>query len=310
MCRVLKVNRTSFHAWQSRPPSDRDLADAWLLERIRHAHEASKGTYGAPRVHAELRLGEGIRVGRKRVERLMAGAGLQGIPVPRRKVTTIRVPGVCHVKDLVDRDFRADAPNRLWCADITYLATWEGWLYLASVIDLYSRRIVGWCMAEHMRVELVVRALEMAVARRRPAPGEVVHHSDHGSQYTAVIFGERCEQVGIDISMGSIGDCYDNAVCESFHSTLKRECIKRSSWPTRDELRTATFEYIEGFYNTRRRHSTLNYYSPAEHEVAYYSQLQVDADQGLLAKTATELRRDDSRGMVSAKYSKSRRERV
>jgi putative transposase len=287
MCRVLKVNRTSFHAWERRPPSDRDLADAWLLERIREIHKASKGTYGAPRVHAELRLGEGIRVGRKRVERLMARAGLQGIPVPRRKVTTIRVDGVRHVKDLVDRDFKADAPNRLWCADITYLPSWEGWLYLASVIDLYSRMIVGWCMAEHMRVELVVGALEMAVARRRPDPGEVVHHSDHGSQYTAVMFGERCEQVGIDISMGSIGDCYDNAVCESFHSTLKRECVKRRSWPTRDELRTATFEYIEGFYNTRRRHSTIAYYSPADHEAVYYSQQLVDADQGVLAKTAT-----------------------
>jgi putative transposase len=182
MCRVLKVNRTSFHAWERRPPSDRDLADAWLLERIHQIHRASNGTYGAPRVHAELRLGEGIRVGRKRVERLMARAGLQGIPVPRRKVTTIRVDGVGHVKDLVDRDFNADAPNRLWCADITYLPSWEGWLYLASVIDLYSRMIVGWCMAEHMRVELVVGALEMAVARRRPDPGEVVHHSDHGSQ--------------------------------------------------------------------------------------------------------------------------------
>jgi putative transposase len=184
-----------------------------------------------------------------------------------------QVAGVQHAKDLVDRDFTANKPNRLWCADITYLPSWEGWLYLASVIDLYSRMIVGWGMAEHMRVELVLGALEMAVARPRPDPG-VVHHSDHGSQYTAVMFGDRCEQVGIDISMGSIGDCYDNAVCESFHSTLKRERINRQSWPTRDVLRTAAFEYIEGFYNTTRRHSTLNYLSLAAYEAAYYSQQQ------------------------------------
>jgi putative transposase len=286
MCRVLKVNRTSFHAWEHRPPSDRDLADAWLLERIRAIHKASDGTYGAPRVHAELRLEQRVRVGRKRVERLMASAGLQGIPVPRKTVTTVRVAGVRCAQDLVDRNFTADAPNRLWCADITYLPSWEGWLYLASVIDLYSRMVVGWCMAEHMRVELVVHALEMAVSRRRPSAG-VIHHSDHGSQYTAVIFGQRCEEVGIDISMGSIGDCFDNAVCESFHSTLKRERINRRPWPTRAELRTATFEYIEGFYNTTRRHSTLNYYSPAGHELAYQSTQQTHADQSLLAKTAS-----------------------
>lgn len=268
LCRVLQVNRTSFHDWVSRPPSDRDLHDAFLTEKIKEIHAASGGTYGAPRVHAELRLEHGIRVGRKRVQRLMAKAGLVGIPVPRKTRTTVRVAGVRVAPDLVERDFNPQAPNRLWCADVTYLATWEGWLYLASVIDCFSRLIVGWCMLSHMRLELVERALEMAVARRRPEPG-LIHHSDHGSQFTAVIFGQRCEQLGIDVSMGSIGDCYDNAVCEAFHSTLKREFVNRRPWPTRAELKTGVFAYIEGFYNTRRRHSTLKFHSPSQFEALY-----------------------------------------
>jgi len=268
MCRVLEVNRTSLHDWERRPPSDRVLYDTFLLEKIKAIHAASNGTYGAPRVHAELRLEHGIAIGRKRVERLMARAGLQGIPVPRKARTTMRVEGVRLAPDLVERDFNAPEPNRLWCADITYLPTWEGWLYLASVLDCFSRMIVGWCMLSHMRLELVKRALEMAVARRRPGPG-VIHHSDHGSQYTAVIFGQRCELLGIDVSLGSVGDCYDNAVCEAFHSTLKRELVHRRPWPTRAELKTAVFEYIEGFYNTTRRHSTLSYHSPARFESLY-----------------------------------------
>jgi putative transposase len=265
LCRVLGVNRTSFHDWERRPPSDRELYDALLLERITRIHADSGGTYGAPRIHAELRLEHGIRVGRKRVERLMAAAGLQGIPVPRTVRTTVRVAGVRCAPDLVDRDFTATAPNQLWCADITYLPSWEGWLYLASVIDCFSRMVVGWSMRPHMRLELVEQALEMAVARRRPNRG-LIHHSDHGSQFTAVIFGNRCEQLGIDVSMGSIGDCYDNAVCEALHATLKRELVHRRPWPTRAELKTAVFAYIEGFYNTRRRHSTLNYHSPSQFE--------------------------------------------
>ncbi len=268
MCRVLGVNRTSFHDWERRPPSDRDLYDAFLTEKITRVHGASRGTYGSPRVHAELRAEHGISVGRKRVQRLMARAGLQGIPVPRKARTTVRVQGVRCAPDLVERDFTAVAPDRLWCADITYLSTWEGWLYLASVIDCFSRMIVGWCMLGHMRLELVERSLQMAVCRRRPSPG-LIHHSDHGSQYTAVIFGQRCEQLGIDVSMGSVGDCYDNAVCEAFHSTLKRELVHRRPWPNRTELRTAVFEYIEGFYNTTRRHSTIDHLSPAEHERRY-----------------------------------------
>ena len=265
LCRVLGVGRTSFHDWQRRPPSERALFDAFLTDKIKHIHAASRGTYGSPRVHAELRLEHGIRVGRKRVERLMGQAGLEGIPVPRKARTTVRVEGVRCAPDLVERDFSAIAPDRLWCADITYLPTWEGWLYLASVIDCFSRMIVGWCMRSHMRLELVERALAMAVARRRPGPG-LIHHSDHGSQYTAVIFGQRCEQLGLEVSRGSIGDCYDNAVCEAFHATLKRELVHRRPWPTRAGLQTAVFEYIEGFYNTTRRHSTIAHLSPAQYE--------------------------------------------
>jgi putative transposase len=268
MCRVLGVNRTSFHDWERRPPSDRELYDAFLIEKIKEIHTASGGTYGSPRIHAELRLEHGIRVSKKRVERLMATAGLEGIPVPRKARTTVRVAGVRVAPDLVERDFNPQAPNRLWCADITYLPTWEGWLYLASVIDCFSRMIVGWSMLSHMRLELVERALEMAVARRQPGPG-LIHHSDHGSQFTAVIFGQRCEQLGIDVSMGSIGDCYDNAVCEAFHSTLKREFVNRRPWPTRTELKTGVFAYIEGFYNTRRRHSTLSHHSPVQYEALH-----------------------------------------
>jgi len=181
MCRVLAASRPSYHAWERRAPSDRALYDEFLTDKIRTIHAASRGTYGAPRIHAELRLSHGIRVGRKRVERLMATAGLQGIPVQRRTRTTVRVAGVRVAPDLVERDFNPTAPNRLWCADITYLPSWEGWLYLASVLDCYSRLIVGWCMLAHMRLVLVERALEMAVARRRPERG-LIHHSDHGSQ--------------------------------------------------------------------------------------------------------------------------------
>ncbi len=181
MCRVLGVSRAGFYAWERRAPSDRDLADAWLLEKIREIHAASKGTYGARRVHAELRLAHGVRVGCKRVERLMALDGLSGLPERRRRRTTIRVEGVRVAPDLVERDFNPTAANRTWSADITYIRTWEGWLYLAHVQDLFSRRIVGWAMTDHLRAELVIDALQMAITRRKPDPG-VIHHSDQGSQ--------------------------------------------------------------------------------------------------------------------------------
>ena len=290
MCRALGVNRTSFHDWERRAPSDRALSDAWLIEKIREIHAASDGTYGARRVHAELRLQHGIRVGRKRVERLMRAAGISGLLPRKRRRTTVRLPGVRVAPDLLERDFRPEGPNQTWSADITYISTWEGFVYLAHVQDLFSRLIVGWSMADHLRAELVVGALEMALARRRPGPG-LVHHSDQGCQYTAVLFGKRCAKAGIEISMGSVGDCYDNAVCETFHATIKKEKIYRQSWPTRAEARTAIFGYIEGWYNPRRRHSTLAYLSPTEFERQHLELAQraleaSTSDNGSVASTS------------------------
>jgi putative transposase len=265
MCRALGVNRTSFHDWERRAPSDRELRDAWLTEKIEQIHAASDGTYGARRIHAELRIEHGIHVGRKRVERLMCDAGISGVVARKRRRTTVKLPGVRVAADLVERDFRPHGRDQTWSADITYISTWEGFLYLAHVQDLFSRLIVGWSMADHLRAEFVVDALEMALGRRRPDRG-LIHHSDQGCHYTAVLFGKRCAKAGIEVSMGSVGDCYDNAVCETFHATLKKEKIYRQSWPTRAAARAAIFEYIEGWYNPRRRHSTLAYLSPIEFE--------------------------------------------
>jgi putative transposase len=264
LCRVLGVSRSGFHAWQRRAPSDRDLADTWLSERIREIHGESRQTYGARRIHAALRH-RGVRVGRKRVERLMRRLELSGL-VPRRfRRTTIRVPGVRVASDLVDRDFNPSAPNQLWVADIKYVRSWQGWLYLAAVVDCYSRRVVGWSMRADLQAELVVDALEMAVARRRPRAG-LVHHSDQGSQYVSLRFGERCRDAGVCVSMGSRGDAYDNAVAESFFASLEKDLLRRHSFPTRQEARTAVFDYIETFYNPIRLHSTLGYLSPVEYE--------------------------------------------
>ncbi len=265
MCRVLEVSRSGFHAWAARKPGPRALSDAALTQRIREIHDANRRVYGSPRIHAELRLGDGVRVGRKRVERLMRAAQISGLITKKRGKTTVRVPGVRVCEDLVDRAFLSAAADRLWVADITYLRTWEGWLYLAAVQDIYSRRIVGWAMADHMRTELVTDALQMALARRRPEPG-LIHHSDQGSQFVSLAFGQQARAAGIAQSMGSRGDCYDNAVAESFFATLKKELIHRQSWPTKDALRTEVFDYIEVFYNRRRRHSTLGNLSPAQFE--------------------------------------------
>ena len=265
MCRVLGVSRSGFHAWQRRGPSARRREDGRLLERIREIHAENRGVYGSPRIHAELVLGDGVRVGRKRVERLMRQAGLSGLIARKRGRTTIRVPGVRVCADLVDRAFLAAAPNRLWVADITYLRTWEGWLYLVAVQDVFSRRIVGWSMADHMRTELVTDALQMALAQRRPAPG-LIWHSDQGSQFVSLAFGQQARAAGIAQSMGSKGDCFDNAIAESFFATLKKELIHGRSWPTKAELRTEIFEYVEVFFNRRRRHSTLGMLSPADYE--------------------------------------------
>jgi putative transposase len=265
MCRVLGVSRSGFHAWESRPPSARVLDDGRLTERIHAIHAENRGVYGSPRIHAELLLADGERIGRKRVERLMRQAGITGLRPKKRGRTTVRVPGVRVCEDLVDRAFMASAPDRLWVADITYLRTWEGWLYLVAVQDVFSRRIVGWSMADHMRTELVTDALQMALARRRPEPG-LIWHSDQGSQFVSLTFGQQARAAGIAQSMGSRGDCFDNAVAESFFASLKKELIHGRSWPTKAELRTEVFEYIEIFFNRRRRHSTLGMLSPAAFE--------------------------------------------
>jgi putative transposase len=265
MCRVLDVSRSGYHAWASRPPSARAVQDARLTVRIRELHALRRRVYGSPRIWADLVLDEGERIGRKRVERLMRQAGLSGLIAKKYKATTIRVPGVRVADDLLDRDFAAGAPNRCWVADITYLRTWQGWLYLVAVQDLYSRRIVGWSMADHMRTELVIDALAMALAHRRPDPG-LIYHSDQGSQFVSLAFGQQARGAGIAQSMGSRGDCFDNAVAESFFATLKKELIHRRSWLTKAELRTEVFDYIEVFYNRQRRHSTLGQRSPADYE--------------------------------------------
>ena len=272
MCKVLEVSRSGFHAWRRRQPCQRARSDAQLVGRIRKIHKRSKGTYGSPRIHAQL-AHEGVQVGRKRVERLMCREGLTGLVVRKRGKTTIKVPGVRVADDLVDRDFDPSEPNKLWVADITYIRTWEGWLYLAAVIDCYSRRCVGWSMADHLKAELVVDALEMAVSRRRPDPG-LVHHSDQGSQYVSLVFGQRCHDAGIAQSMGSKGDAYDNAVAEAFFSSLKKECINRRSWPTKQKARSAAFEWIEGWYNAERLHSTIGYVSPVVYEEISFPQQQ------------------------------------
>jgi putative transposase len=258
------VSRAGYYAWKHRPASPRKRRDEVLLGEIRAIHDESKGTYGWPRIHAELRH-RGVRVSRKRVSRLMRAAGLSGMVRRRKGRTTVSVPGIATAPDLVRRDFAPTEPNRLWVADLSEIATWEGKLYLAVVVDCFSRRCVGWAMAEHMRAELVVDALEMALWQRRPDIG-LVHHSDRGGQYVSLIFGQTARAAGIDISMGAKGCALDNAVCASFFATLKKELTRRRSWSTRRELESAIFAWIEGWYNRRRLHSTLGYLSPAEYE--------------------------------------------
>ena len=265
LCRLLRVSRAGFYAWRTRPPSCRSAADARLTAVVRGVHAGSRGTYGAPRVHAELADAHGLRCGRQRVARLMRAAGLAGCHRRRRARTTRRDPGTAPAPDLVRRAFAADAPDRLWVADITYLPTWQGFLYLAVVLDACSRRVVGWSMGDNLRAGLVIDALEMALHNRRPAAG-VVHHSDRGAQYTSLAFGQRCRRAGVVPSMGSTGDAYDNALAESFFATLECELVRRRRWRSHAEARLAVFDFVEGFYNTRRRHSALDYLSPATFE--------------------------------------------
>ena len=263
MCRILGVSRSGYYAACGRAPSRRARDDAALTERIREIHTRSRQTYGSPRIHAELRY-DGVRVGRKRVERLMRAAGIEGVSRRRKTKTTKRSGRERPAADLVDRDFTADAPDQLWVADITYVPTWAGFLYLAVVLDVWSRRIVGWSMATTLHTKVVLDALAMAVEQRQPVA--VVHHSDQGSQYTSLEFGRRCREAGVRPSMGSVGDCYDNAMAESFFATLEMELIDRHSFPTRSAARLAVFDFIEGFYNPQRRHSSIEDLSPIEFE--------------------------------------------
>lgn len=263
MCRVLGVSPGGFYARRQRPPSARACADAELSARIAEIHRRSRQTYGAPRIHAELRA-QGIGVGRKRVARLMRAVKLQGVSRRQWITTTVRERGARPAPDLVERNFSAPAPNRLWVADITYIPSWAGFLYLAVVLDAFSRRIVGWAMETYLRTELVLQALDMALGQRR-AYG-VIHHSDQGSQYTSLAFGKRCEEAGVRPSMGTVGDCFDNAMCESFFATLECELLDRQSFKTQVEARMAVFDFIEGWYNPHRRHSALGYLSPLEYE--------------------------------------------
>jgi len=265
-CRVLGVSRSGYYKWLNRPVSDRDRDNELLIKHIAGIHAESRGTYGWPRVHAELTLGLGMNVNHKRVARLMRHAGLQGL-YQRRHRLGLR-PEVTE-DDLVNRRFTADAPDRLWLTDITEHPTQEGKLYCAAVLDAYSRRIIGWSIAGHMRTELVVEALGMAILRRNPAGDATVLHSDHGTQYTSWAFGQRVRKAGLLPSMGTIGDCYDNAMMESFWATLQLEVLDQTTWKTRGELANAIFEWIECWYNPERRHSSIGMLSPIQFESRY-----------------------------------------
>ena len=267
MCRLLGVSTSGYYAWRDRAPSRRAVSDAALTERISGIHAWSRGTYGAPRIHAEL-AAQGVHVGRKRVARLMKEAGLQGVSRRKKVFTTRRDSAARPAPDLVDRRFTASAPDQLWVADITYIPTLVGFLYLAVVLDVWSRRVVGWSMADNLRTQLVINALNMALEQRRPT--NVIHHSDQGCQYTSIAFGQRCVDENVRPSMGSVGDCYDNALCESFFATLECELIDRTKFNRKSNARREIFSFIEGWYNPHRRHSSLGYLSPSDFERRFW----------------------------------------
>jgi putative transposase len=265
MARVLGVSASGLYARRTRPRSLRSLADEVLADMITRIHTESRKTYGAPRVQADLRLAHDIRCSRKRIARIMRQQGLAGVSRRRGIRTTVRDEHAAPAPDLVQREFRAAAPNTLWVADITYVPTLAGFLYLACVLDVCTRRCVGWAMRTTLATEIVTAALDMAIARARPAAG-LIHHSDHGSQYTSFVFGARCQEAGIVPSMGSVGDAYDNAMAESFFATLECELLDRERFETREIARTKIFDYLETFYNPRRRHSALDYLSPMDYQ--------------------------------------------
>ncbi|MET8986961.1 IS3 family transposase [Nonomuraea wenchangensis] len=267
-CELLGVSRAAFYARRNAAPGPRAVRDAELAGQIAQVHARSRGSYGAPRVHAQLRQ-DGQRCGRRRVARLMRALGLAGRYRRRRQVTTIPDPHASARPDLIERDFTPDAAavDTRWCGDITYVPTEEGWLYLATVIDIASRRVVGWATADHLRTGLVAEALQQACARRRPT-GPVIFHSDRGCQYTSAGYARLAGRLGVRLSVGRTGQCWDNAPAESFFATLKGELLDLRPWPTRAAARSAIFEFIEGWYNLHRLHSSLGYRSPADYEAA------------------------------------------
>jgi putative transposase len=266
LCRLLGVSPSGYYAWRGRGPSARAQANEQLLVRIREIHQASRGAYGSPNIHCELRE-SGTRVNHKRVARLMRVHGIVGVTRRKYHGTTRRDPAAQPAPDLVDRTFTAERPDQLWVADITYVPTWAGFLYLAIVLDVFSRRIVGWAMHTSLATEVVLDALNMAIGQRQPTA--VIHHSDQGCQDTSVQFGKRCQDVGVRPSMGSVGDAYDNAMAESFFATLECELLDRRRFKTQAEAKMAVFDWIEGWYNPRRRHSSLGRVSPLTYEQRY-----------------------------------------
>jgi transposase InsO family protein len=270
LCRITQVSRTAYYEWQERQPSKREQDDAALTAKIRAIHAASGGQYGVPRVLAELRA-QGHDVGRKRVARLMKAAGLRGRRPPRWVRTTTPEPTPPAIPDLVHGQFEAPAPDMLWVGDITYIRTWQGWLYLATVIDVFSRRVIGFSLADHMRAALACEALKMAVATRGGDVDGVIFHADRGSQYTSAEFRALCEAHRVKRSMGKTGVCWDNALAESFFATYKLELIEPWSWPTRARTRTETVHWIEAIYNRQRRHSSIDMMSPVDYEDRYWN---------------------------------------
>jgi putative transposase len=266
LARVLGVTRAGYYAWKKRPPSRRAIEDEALGDHIERIFEQSRCIYGAPRIRDEFVLGMGVAIGCKRIARLMRERGIVGISGREGKRRPPKVAAECEAApDLVCRVFKADGPNVLWLADITYIPTDEGWVFLAAVMDMWSRKIVGWSMADTLHADIVVDALSMAVTLRRPDPG-VIHHSDRGSQYRSLVFGRTLRDSGLVASMGSRGDAYDNAATESLMATIKKELVNRMKFKTRDHARLEVFSYIERFYNTHRRHSNIGKVSPVEFE--------------------------------------------
>jgi len=275
MCAYLGVSRSGYYDWRRATPSARAISDEDLIAIMRALHERARGNPGVRRMRAEL-AAVGRPMAHKRVWRLMRAAGLRGRHPKAWKRTTIGGDQPVSAPDLISRDFTAAAPNQRWCGDITYIKTWDGWAYLATVIDLHSRTVVGWAVADHMRTSLITDAIDQALATRTPAPG-VIFHSDRGCQYTSSAFDAYCREKGIRRSLGRTGICYDNAVAESFFATYKKELIHTRPWPSLADLRTRTDDWITNYYNTVRRHSTLDYLTPAEYELGYRQTYQLAA---------------------------------